>query len=149
MNIENYADLSESELLDATCFFCDYIEYAFHNDAMMMYELCIKFVEIFNAEVSMDVKQTLSYGMGVFAMFTPTMLFGTMVPKVFNALNSMVSDKDAFTDDNIVATESALGAIGKLIYFQRENKLINDAVVNTFLSKLPLLNEVEEAQKSH
>lgn len=61
----------------------------------------------------------------------------------------MIGDKDAFTDDRIIATESALGALGKVIYFQRDNKIITDNVVNDFLTKLPLKNEEEEAQKSH
>lgn len=47
INLENYQDLTESELLDATCFFCDYIEYSYHTDAMMMIELAMKFIEIF------------------------------------------------------------------------------------------------------
>ena len=57
----------------------------------------------------------------------------------------MITDSEAFSDDNIVATESALGALGKVIYFQRDNKIINDNVVKEFLSKLPLKNEEEEA----
>ncbi len=57
----------------------------------------------------------------------------------------MISAADAFSEDNVVATESALGALGKVIYFQRDNNIINDNVVNTFLSKLPLTNEQEEA----
>ena len=55
-------------------------------------------------------------------------------------------------EDNLVATESALGALGKLIYFQRQTlpSIITDQVViEGFLNKLPLLNEEEEAQKSH
>lgn len=35
----------------------------------MMLELCNKFLEIFNNSASMDVKQTLSYGFGVFALY--------------------------------------------------------------------------------
>lgn len=56
MNLQNYKNISESELLDATCFFCDYIEYAYHTDASMMSELNTKFLEIFNNTESMDVK---------------------------------------------------------------------------------------------
>lgn len=41
----------------------------------------------------------------------------------------MITSTDAFTEENIVATESALGAMGKIIYFQRDNALINDTVV--------------------
>ena len=61
----------------------------------------------------------------------------------------MITAQDAFEEINVVATESALGAMGKIIYFQKDNNLINDTVVNNFLSKLPLVNEEEEAQKSH
>jgi hypothetical protein len=150
LNLNNYKNLSESELLDATCFFCDFIEYSYHNDAAMITELNTKFFEIFKNTDSMDVKQTLSYGFGVFAMYIPPATYQTtLLPQVFSAITSMVSDKDAYTEDNVVATESALGAMGKLVYFQKENNIINDTVVNAFLSKLPLVNEQEEAQKSH
>lgn len=56
LNLNDYSSLSESELLDATCFFCDFIEYAYHSDVMMIIELVVKFTEIFNTEVSIDVK---------------------------------------------------------------------------------------------
>ena len=61
----------------------------------------------------------------------------------------MIGEKDAFEEDKLVATESCLGALAKLIYFQRENKVITDAVVTDFLSRLPLKAEEEEAQKTH
>ena len=71
LNLNAYSSLSESELLDATCFFCDFIEYSYHSDATMIMELNTKFIEIFENFDSVDVKQTLTYGMGVFAMFIP------------------------------------------------------------------------------
>lgn len=61
----------------------------------------------------------------------------------------MLTHPEAFSEDRIVATESAIGALGKMIYFQRDDKIITDAIVNDFLSKLPLVNEEEEATKSH
>ena len=73
----------------------------------------------------------------------------SILPNVMAALNSMINDAEAFSDDNVVATESALGALGKIIYFQRDNVLITDGVVNAFLARLPLTHEEEEAQKSH
>jgi len=77
LNLQNYKNLSESELLDTTCFFCDFVEYANNTDTTMITELNTKFLEIFNNTTSTDVKQTLSYGMGVFAMFTPNNLYTT------------------------------------------------------------------------
>lgn len=150
LNLHNYKNISESELLDATCFFCDFVEYAFKNtDSNMLAELNAKFLEIFNSTESMDVKQTLSYGFGVFATHLTPAAYQAVLPQVFGALQSMIAHAEAFSEDNVVATESALGALGKMVYFQRDEQVINDQVVSLFLSKLPLTNEQEEAQKSH
>ena len=86
LNLNNYKMLSESELLDATCFFCDFIEYSFNKDVAMVSELNNKFLEIFNNTTSMDVKQTLSYGMGVFAMHIPQANYSEQLPKVFTVI---------------------------------------------------------------
>jgi hypothetical protein len=48
-------------------------------------------------------------------MFIPKGTFP--VAAVFQSLNTLVSAADAFYEDNAIATESALGAVGKLIYF--------------------------------
>lgn len=146
--------MTESELLDATCFFCDFIEYSFHTDSGMITELNSKFLEIFNSGddiATTDVKQTLSYGLGVFSKYIPNANYSAVAPQVLLALNSMISAADAFSEDLVVSTESALGALGKIIYNQRQAspQLINDQVVAVFLDKLPLTNEEEEAQKTH
>ena len=57
----------------------------------------------------------------------------------------MVKDKDAYEEENVVATENAVGALGKVIYYQRDNSIINDDIVSIFLKALPLKNEEEEA----
>lgn len=48
-NLNSYQSLSESELLDATCFFCDFVEYSYHSDPNMLIELNKKFLEIFKS----------------------------------------------------------------------------------------------------
>ena len=89
--------------------------------------------------------------MGVFSKFIPAATYASIAPQVMMALNSMISAEDAFSEDLVVSTESALGALGKIIYYQRQAspQLISDQVVGAFLDKLPLLNEEEEAQKTH
>lgn len=62
---------------------------------------------------------------------------------------SVIFAEDAEEDENIVATENAVGALGKVIYFQKDNNVVTDETVKKFLSKLPLTSEEEEAQKSH
>jgi hypothetical protein len=124
INLNSYKNLTESELLDATCFFCDFIEYSFHTDASMIGELNSKFLEIFNSGddiATTDVKQTLSYGLGVFSKYIPNASYSAIAPQVLHALNSMISAADAFTEDLVVSTESALGALGKIIYNQRQS----------------------------
>ena len=39
INLNDYKNITESELLDATCFFCDFIEYSYHTDTNMIVEL--------------------------------------------------------------------------------------------------------------
>jgi hypothetical protein len=156
LNLNNYKNLSESELLDSTCFFCDFIQYSYHSAeaAPMITELNSKFLEIFNSgeEVATtDVKQTLTTGFGIFAMHIPTANYGAIAPQILQALNSVISDSQAFEEDNVIATESAIGALGRIIMFQRQAApaLITDSVFSTFLDKLPLKHEEEEAQKTH
>jgi len=126
INLNAYKTLTESELLDATCFFCDFIEYASSNaeSAAMITELNAKFLEIFNSGddfATVDVKQTLSYGFGVFSKSIPSAAYTAIAPQVMHALNSMISAADAFSEDLVVSTESALGALGKIIYYQRQS----------------------------
>lgn len=118
LNLNGYKNISESELLDATCFFCDFIEYAYTNtDQSMLLELNTKYLEIFKWTDSMDVKQTVSYGMGVFAMFITPTAYKPIIKESYNAVISMINNKEAFEEDNVVATETAIGALGKMIYF--------------------------------
>lgn len=69
------ADLTEDELLDALCFFCDYVENTdARKDHTMLNELAKKFLEICQtdlAESSDFVQQTIAYGFGIFALNLP------------------------------------------------------------------------------
>lgn len=58
----------------------------------MIAELATKFLEIFKEEevATMDVKQTLSYGLGIFAMLLPSQTFAGLAPRVVEALSSMI-----------------------------------------------------------
>jgi hypothetical protein len=148
VNLQGYKQLTESELLDATCFFCDFIEYSYHEGEahQMMHDLAVKYLEIFNGATT-DVKQTLAYGLGVFCYHLPSEIAATIVPQTLLALQTMISAPDAFGENLVISTESALGAVGKLIYSHKE--LIPEGVVLAFLERLPLTHEQEEAQKSH
>lgn len=120
----------------------------------MITELNAKFLEIFNSGedvATIDVKQTLTTAFGIFSMHIPVGTYASIAPQILHALNSVISDAQAFEEDYIVATESAIGGLGKIICFQRQAApaLITDSVVASFFDKLPLKNEEEEAQKTH
>ena len=68
-NLKNTKNISESEHLDALCFFSDFIEYCGQSEeSQMPLELTPKYVEQLNSEND-GIKQTAVYGLGVFAMF--------------------------------------------------------------------------------
>lgn len=52
--LNSYSELTEDELLDCMCFFCDFIEHASHGDANVMVELSAKFMEIAAAKEDSD-----------------------------------------------------------------------------------------------
>lgn len=70
-----YQELTEDELLDALCFFCDYIENTDANkDSATVNQLAHKFLEISLCDPDQKpdfVQQTICYGFGVFAMSLP------------------------------------------------------------------------------
>ena len=97
LNLNAYKTLSESELLDCTCFFCDLIQYSFNSaEAVpMITELNAKYLEIFNSGddvATMDVKQTLTTGFGIFATHIPSATYAGVAPQILQALNSVISD---------------------------------------------------------
>jgi hypothetical protein len=55
--------------------------------------------------------------MGVFSMFISNKAYAPLIANVYNALISMIKSQNAFEDENVVATENAIGALGKVIYF--------------------------------
>lgn len=87
LNLNAYKTLTESELLDSTCFFCDFIQYSFKSAeaVSMITELNAKFLEIFNSgeDVStIDVKQTLTTGFGIFARYIPVSNYSGIAPQI-------------------------------------------------------------------
>lgn len=71
--LEMHNEITEDELLDALCFFCDYVENTDANkDVATLSQLSAKFVEIGLKEDQDDsITQTVCYGFGVFAYNLP------------------------------------------------------------------------------
>jgi hypothetical protein len=57
----------------------------------------------------------------------------------------LLNRPNAMDEDNSVSTECAVGALGKVVYYQSNDQTL----AKKFLSALPLKNEEEEAQNVH
>jgi len=71
-------------------------------------------------------------------------------PHAQNALSSVLailSAPEARSEDNIMATENAAGALGKFIEFQSE--FVDSTAGNIFVQSLPLEEDEEEAREVH
>lgn len=74
--------MTDDELLDALCFFCDFVDNTENGkDQKMVNELGRKFLEICQTpqvDESEDLQQTLAFGFGVFAYAIPHSTFGPL-----------------------------------------------------------------------
>ena len=123
--LQTYSELTSDELLDALCFFCDFIENtSHHNNQDMLSDLSKKFLEISETPIgqSDDLKQTIAYGLGVFGYFCQKGRFLDYVPKSAVLMKTMIAGPDALDDDRILSTESTMGAIAKLCYKHMDGK---------------------------
>lgn len=148
--LNNFKDLTEDELLDCMCFFCDFIEHASHSDANVMTDLSVKFLEIAAAnEESDDVLQTVIYGLGVFGFYLTQEQFAPFIAQTVTMIKTKISLPEAFDQDNIVASESSMGALAKLCYRQLDGKNLTNADLVAVLSRMPYGAEETEAQTTH
>ena len=71
-----------------------------------------------------------------------------MAEMVSNKLISLITHPEAKEDDRIIATETFVGALGKVALFQIST-LNEETVRNLYFSNLPLKAETEEALTAH
>lgn len=61
----------------------------------------------------------------------------------------IVRHEEAFSEDNLIITESTLGAIAKMAYNHMDGKLITHADLTGVLSKMPFTSFDGESCSSH
>jgi len=144
--ISQYRVVSSRELQDATFFFMEYIEHCNSTDAMMIYELCTQYIELTNwSKPDMaDVRQNTIYGIGAMAKHLDRSFFKTLLDGSLKAVEHVLSNPDAHSEDNIAVTENAMITLGRLA-LKHSQQAVH---VNQFLSALPLKGD-EEAQEAH
>lgn len=82
--LSQFADLTDDELLDALCFFTDFVDNTDAKlDIQLVNDLASKFLQICTTpafEDSEDLQQTIAFGFGVFAYALPKGQFGLLAP---------------------------------------------------------------------
>jgi len=86
---------------------------------MMLYELCDQFADIalFLATDACDARQNSIYGVGLLSKFMDTGTFQSLLPKALKAIDHVLSDPEANTEERLPVTENAFitsGFIGLL-----------------------------------
>jgi hypothetical protein len=94
----------------------EYIEHCCNTDVMMIYELCAQYIEItmWSQPDQTDVRQNTVYGIGAMSKHMNQAAFKSMVPKSLEAVEHVLSDPEAMSEQNLVVTENAYCTLGKL-----------------------------------
>ncbi|CAM6081611.1 unnamed protein product [Calypogeia fissa] len=139
-------DRTPEEKRVAICIFDDVAEQC-REAAVKYYDTFLPFLLEASMDPNADVRQASVYGIGVCAEFGGVK-FKPLVGEALARLNAVVSQPSAASPENIMATDNAVSALGKICEFQRDS--IDAAqVVPAWLSCLPLKNDMVEAKIVH
>lgn len=91
---------------------------------------------------NVDMQQNIAYILGVVAQRATSEQFTPMKEMVSSKLIELISHPEAKSDERIIATETFVGALGKVVLFQPGSV---DAQVASalYLGNLPLISETE------
>ena len=143
--------LKASMLMDPLCFLGETMDYA---SVGMFQKLASTYIprlfELLEAEAQddIDLQQNIAYILGVVAHRATPAQFKPMAEMVSNKLISLITHPEAKDDDRIIATETFVGALGKVALFQKST-LNEETVRNLYFQNLPLKAETEEALTAH
>ncbi|XP_075499694.1 uncharacterized protein LOC142538217 [Primulina tabacum] len=139
-------DKTAEERRIAICIFDDLAEQC-REAALKYYDTYFPFLlEACNDE-SPDVRQAAVYGIGICAEFGGSVV-KPLVGEALSRLNIVIRHPNALQQDNVMAYDNAVSALGKICQFHRDS--INSAqVVPAWLSCLPIKGDLIEAKVVH
>jgi hypothetical protein len=100
--LKDYKNLTEEEVLDALCYFCDIVDNtSASKDEAMLVQLCEKYIEILKCEHGEGefVQSTVAYGLGEFGYFLPKEKFAPFLAQSSGLIKSITRKEGAFTED--------------------------------------------------
>lgn len=121
----NHAAITDFEVLDALCYFCDFIENtSAKDDVPTLIELTQKYIDVLSSKHGESdlMNHTVAYGLGEFGYFIPVAKFKPFITKAVELIKPVVYADDAFEEDNVEGTENSMGALLKLAYKHIDEK---------------------------
>ncbi|CAK7337885.1 unnamed protein product [Dovyalis caffra] len=94
-----------------------------------------------------EVQEVVAHGIGVAAAFGGS-IFKPLVGEALSALNTSLGHPMAFHRDYILAHDAAISALGEIYLFHKD-RINATEVFRTWLSHLPIKNNIVEAKIAH
>lgn len=101
-----------------------------------------------NAESNL-LKHTVSYGLGAVGYALPREAFQPYLARSVGMIKSVTMRDEAFSAENMEATENAMGALAKIAYKHMDGTNVSDADLSGVLGFLPFKSDECEAQTTH
>ena len=143
------SELNDEEVCDVLCFWCDFVDNtSFKNDVQAVSQLTQKFIELSTNEELLEndiVKHTVAYGIGAFAHALPKEAFQPFVAQSVALLKGITRRDEAFSPENMDATENAMGALAKIAYKHIDGSTVTEADLSGVFSFFPFKSDECEA----
>jgi len=144
-------EATDNEILYCICLVDDMLENCsteLFNQAVT--EITPIFLNFCQTSENLDILQSAAYGLGVIATKIDKSSFKTAKQEFITVLSNIIMHQNAYTEERVVATECAIGALGRIAVYQGEpSDKLSQEVLMKFLQLLPLKHEPEEAQNVH
>lgn len=139
-------DKTPEERRIAICIFDDVAEQC-RETALKYYDTFLPFLLEACNDQNPDVRQAAVYGLGVCAEFGGS-AFKPLVGEALSRLNVVIKDPNASQEQNVMAYDNAVSALGKICLFHRDN-IDSAQIVPAWLGCLPIRGDLIEAKVVH
>lgn len=142
---ENY------EILTSVCFLCDCIEHGIDSIKQpIMAQSIDRFASLMQKyEEDLLIVQSCIFGLGLCSQYMSREQFNQR-ETLQGTFRAIINKPDARSDENASFTENAIGAVGKLLYFQCEYQTVEtQSDFTQYLSAMPLWEDPEESNPVH
>lgn len=144
--LQDYKMAAVREIQDALFFFIQFVSNCGVTEPIVLLALNNAFTDIalWSDDDMYDLRQNCLYGVSVIGKILSPEAFKTMVAKSLQAVEKVLTNPNAYTEEALGATENTYIALGTLSLLHTKEA----AHVTQFLKQIPLKGE-EEAQEAH